>query len=122
GEDRQLPLVGLERADGLVFIRSEPGNANVTINGEFRGQTPLEVALPPGPEHQISLFRTGYTTASRTLRTSPEQEQDITIPLTPITTMVDIRAEPADAELYINGELRGEANQRIELMASNQRV
>ncbi|MDT8429325.1 MAG: PEGA domain-containing protein [Pseudomonadales bacterium] len=122
GEDQALPPVTLERADGLVFIRSEPGNANVTINGEFRGQTPLEVALPPGQEHQIQLFRTGFNTASRSIRTQPEEEQDITIALTPITAMVDIRAVPADAELYIDGEFRGEANQRIELMAANQRV
>src|SRR5690606_34167040 len=57
GQDQTVPPVRLERADGLVFIRSQPGTANVTINGDYRGQTPLEVALPPGVEHEITLFR-----------------------------------------------------------------
>ncbi len=122
GEERTVPLVTLERADGLVFIRSEPGNANVTINGDFKGQTPLEVALAPGQQHQITLFRSGFNTATRTVRTNPDEESDITIALVPITASVDIRAEPADAELYIDGELRGTANQTVQLLAASQRV
>jgi len=122
GEDMLLPSVSLERADGLVFIRSVPGNANVTINGDFKGQTPLEVALAPGREHQITLFRTGFNNAQRNVRTNPDEEQYITIALVPVTSMVKIQAQPADAELYIDGEFRGEANQTVELLSASQRV
>jgi len=122
GEDMMLPSVSLERADGLVFIRSVPGSANVTINGDFKGQTPLEVALAPGREHQITLFRTGFNNAQRSVRTNPDEEQDITIALDPVTAMVRIQAQPADAELYIDGEFRGEANQTVELLSASQRV
>ena len=97
GEDMMLPSVALERADGLVFIRSVPGNANVTINGEFKGQTPLEVALAPGRVHQVTLFRTGFNNAQRSVRTNPDEEQDITITLEAVTSMVKIQAQPADA-------------------------
>ncbi len=48
GEDFSVPTVELEPADGLVFIRSNPSAASVTVNGEFQGLTPVEVALPPG--------------------------------------------------------------------------
>ncbi len=120
GEAQQLPPVSLERADGLVFIRSQPSGANVTINGEFRGQTPLEVALPPGRAHELTLFRSGFNAASRTLETRPDEEQDITVPLVPITSSVRIVAEPAEAEVYVDGELRGPANQTLELMAASQ--
>ena len=50
GEDFSVPLVELTPADGLLFIQSNPTAASVTIGGEFKGLTPLEVALPPGPE------------------------------------------------------------------------
>jgi len=120
GEDQQLTPVVLERADGLVFIRSQPSGANVTINGDFRGQTPLEVALPPGRSHEITLFRSGFNAASRTLETRPDEEQDITVPLVPITSSVRIVAEPAEAEVYVDGELRGPANQTLELLAASQ--
>lgn len=122
GVARQLPAVSLEAADGLVFIRSAPGNANVTINGQYRGQTPLEVSLPPGQEHEIRLFRTGFDTAVRRVRTSAEEERDMTVALDPITNPVTIVAEPADAQLYVNGELKGVANQTVNLIAASQRI
>lgn len=122
GEDIALPPVELEAADGLVFIRSVPGNANVTINGEFAGQTPLEVSLPPEQTHEISLFRTGYQTTVRRLATRAEEARDLTITLDPVTTPVRVVAEPADAELYVDGEYRGTANQVVELLAASQRV
>lgn len=122
GVDLSVPEVALEAADGLVFIRSVPGNANVTINGEFRGQTPLEVSLPPGQAHEIRLFRTGFNTAIRSVTTTAEAEQDITVPLDPVTSLVRVIAQPADAELYVDGELKGNANQVVELIAATQRI
>lgn len=122
GSDQRLPPVELEAADGLVFIRSVPGNANVTINGEYRGQTPLEVSLPPGREHDVRLFRTGFDTAVRRIQTVAEQESDITVSLNPITNLVRVIADPPDAELYVDGEFKGRANQTVELMAASQRI
>ncbi len=120
GESQTLPQVTLERADGLVFIRSQPSGANVTIDGEFRGQTPVEVALRPGRAHDIALFRSGFNPASRSLETRPDQEQDITVALVPITSSVSIIATPADAELYVDGEFKGKATQTLELLSTSQ--
>lgn len=122
GVTRQLPAVALEAADGLVFIRSTPGNANVTINGQYRGQTPLEVALPPDQEHDIRLFRTGFDTAVRQIRTGAEESRDLTVALDPITNPVRVIAEPADAQLYVEDELKGVANQTVNLLAARQRI
>ena len=120
GQDMQIPSVALERADGLVFIRSQPSGANVTINGEFRGQTPVEVALSPGRAHELTLFRSGFNSASRRIETRPDEEQDITVPLVPITSTVKIIASPADAELYVDGDFKGVASQTLELIAASQ--
>lgn len=120
GQTVELPAVTLERADGLVFIRSQPSGANVTINGQFRGQTPVEVALPPGRSHEIALFKSGFDETTRTIETRPDEEQDINVPLIPITSVVTIIAEPADAQLFVDGEAKGAANQRLELLAASQ--
>ncbi len=122
GEDASIARVELIPADGLVFIRSSPTNASVTIDGEFKGQTPLEVALAPGQQHRITLFRAGYREASRTITTVPDQEAEVTLTLQPVLTSVQVSSIPEDAELYINGEYRGRANQTIELMAASQQI
>ncbi len=122
GEDFAITGVELEPADGLVFIRTQPSGASVTANGEFQGLTPLEVALPPGQGHQVTFFHNGYQSVTRTVRTQADQEQEISLTLEPVLAAVEVIAEPADAELYINGELRGRVNQTYDLMAASQQV
>ena len=122
GEDMVLPTIALEPADGLVFIRSNPTAASVTIGGTFLGQPPLEVALAPAEDHQIAFFKDGYESSTTTVRTEPDQESEVTVSLSPVLASVSIIADPPDAELYVNGELMGPANQRLELMAVNQQI
>lgn len=120
GEDFAVPTVTLEPADGLVFIRSNPSAASVTIGGEFKGLTPLEVALPPGRDHELTFFRNGYHSSKTSIRTQPDQERELAVELDPVLTSVAVISEPEDAELYVSGEYRGVANQTIELMAASQ--
>ena len=122
GDDFTVPLVELEPADGLVFIRSNPSGASVTIGGEYQGLTPLEVALPPGQNHELTFFHTGYHSSKTSIRTEPNQERELNISLDPELASVSVIAQPEDAELYVNGEFRGLANQTIELMAANQQI
>ncbi|MFK7863475.1 MAG: PEGA domain-containing protein [Pseudohongiellaceae bacterium] len=122
GEDFVVPEVLLEPADGLVFIQTTPSSASVTIGGEFKGLTPLEVALPPGVDHELTFFKNGYNSEKRSIRTKPNEESGITLSLDPVLANVQIISEPNDAELYVNGELRGAANQTIELMAASQLI
>tara|TARA_Y100000815_G_scaffold25539_1_gene21504 strand:- start:1543 stop:3624 length:2082 start_codon:yes stop_codon:yes gene_type:complete len=122
GEDFTIPTVQLEPADGLVFIRSNPSAASLTIGGDFKGLTPLEVALAPGQNHELTFFKNGYHSKKTTIRTQPNQERELNLELDPVLASVSVIAEPVDAELYVNGEFRGLANQSIELMAASQQI
>jgi len=122
GEDFAVTGIELEPADGLVFIRSQPSGTSVTANGEFQGLTPLEVTLPPGQDNQLTFFHNGYQSQTRSLRIEPDQAQELVVSLDPVMASVDVYAEPADAELYVNGELRGLVNRSFELMAASQQL
>jgi len=122
GMDLVVPGVSLIPADGLVFIRSNPSDASVTIAGEFQGQTPLEVSLTPGERHEVTLFKAGYTSTSRNIQTSPDEEAELRIDLEPVMASVRVAASPEDAQLYVNGEYRGLANQTLDLMAVSQQI
>lgn len=121
-EDFAVSLVELIPADGLVFIQSSPSAASVTIGGEFKGLTPLEVALPPNQNHELTFFKNGYHTNKTSIRTQANQERELRVELDPVLTTVSIISEPADAELYVNGAFRGLANQTIVLMAASQQI
>ncbi len=122
GEDFSVPLVELEPADGLLFIQSNPTAASVTIGGEFKGLTPLEVALPPDQNYALTFFKNGYNSRTLSVQTHANEARTMEVELEPILMTVSVRAEPADAELYVDGELRGLANQTIELMAASQQI
>lgn len=121
-EDMIVDPITLEPANGLVMLRSTPSGASVTVNGVFRGQTPLELELPPTTSHQLVFFVNGYEEARRELRTQAEGESNLNVQLTPIVSSVRIAATPADAEVYVNGEFKGNANQTLELLAASQTI
>lgn len=122
GEDFSIPRIELEPADGLVFIQSTPSAASVTVGGEFKGLTPLEVALPPNISHELTFFKNGYVSGKRTITTAANQESAVSVTLEPVLTSVRVESNPPDAELYVNGELKGLANQTIQLMAASQQI
>lgn len=118
--DQNLPLIELEQADGLVLLQSTPSNAGVTLDGAYQGQTPLELTLAPGQSHELTFFLNGYEELRRDIQTQPDEEFALDVTLDPILSSVSILANPPDAQLFINGESRGLANQTVELLAASQ--
>ncbi len=120
--DQTLPTIELEEADGLVLLQSTPSNAGVTLNGDYQGQTPLEISVPPDNSYELTFFLNGYEEAKRTIETKADEELSLSVSLDPILSSVTVLANPATAQLYINGELRGSANQTVELLAATQTI
>jgi formylglycine-generating enzyme required for sulfatase activity len=119
-QDQTLPLIKLEAADGLVAIASKPAGAGVTVNGSYRGETPLEVPLTPGTRYDIRITRAGYETAKRQVQVKPNEEQSIQVELAALTGRVSIQAEPKTAEIFVDGISRGTGSQVLTLPAKPQ--
>lgn len=51
-----------------VKIDSEPHNAQVFVNGEFQGRTPLKLELRPDQSYTIEFKREGYKTEVRRIK------------------------------------------------------
>ena len=117
-----LADIKLAPADAVVFLVSEPPRANTTVDGEYQGLTPLELALSPGKQSTIRLFKQGYRPASRQVTLSSGDEQRLDVKLVAELSSVDFNVTPADAKLYINGRLRGAAKQTVQLSARTHRI
>ena len=72
-QPQQLPDVTLAQADGRVEVASNPSEASVSVDGEFRGRTPLSLRLSPGRTHRLALTKPGYETATRELSVARRQ-------------------------------------------------
>lgn len=114
-EAMALPEINLEQADAEVLVESVPSRANVTVAGRYAGQTPISVALTPGNTVDIRFFKEGYQRARRTLTVKSDEKQRLQVTLQPELAMVQFSSTPPDAELYIDGVLRGRASQTLKL-------
>ncbi|MEX2489110.1 MAG: PEGA domain-containing protein [Pseudomonadales bacterium] len=122
GEDKELPLVELVKADGRVSVTTDPPGANVTIGGRYRGQSPLEVSLAPGETYQVLLSTSGYREVERTLEVNPDEDVQLNVKLSPVLGEVRIEVQPSGGTLYVNGEAMGEPSQKLTLPAREHEI
>ncbi len=122
GEPQALPQVNLRPTDGNLVLTSEPAGATVSVGGAYRGETPLDLYLEPGREHEVSVSKAGHTTEKRQVRVVSGQSQQVDVALTPQEGELQISAWPTDAELLVDGEARGNANQKLRLSAVDHEI
>ena len=109
GTKAEHPLIEMIVADGTVAINSSPQGASVTIDKQFKGTTPMDVAVTPFATHKIELFLEGYLNAERSVSVKPEQQSQISVDLTPNIGTVRLNITPADATILVDGKRRGSA-------------
>jgi len=122
GVDLTLAPVDLSAADGILRVVSTPEGASVTVDGEFRGQTPLDLALSSGSAHQLRFFKDGYTSVERTIDVGAGIERDLVVALDAVYGRVRITSNPENAQVYIDGRLAGTAGETYNLPARSHNI
>ncbi|MBS0396762.1 MAG: SUMF1/EgtB/PvdO family nonheme iron enzyme, partial [Proteobacteria bacterium] len=115
GEAQTVGPVTLGLPDGRLVVTSEPAGADVSVAGSYRGRTPLALPLAPGTAHEVVVTHAGYLAATRQARLEPSATTTLAFTLEPELGEVEVRGEPADAELTVDGRPAGAANQRLRL-------
>ncbi len=116
--NQELPVIKLQPANARLQVNSIPLGANVSVNGRYRGQAPLQLALSPGIDYQIGLSKAGYGSTVRSVRLRAAASEALTVDLTARTGTVSINVLPADAVVYLNDRPRGSGSVTLELPSS----
>ena len=114
----EIGPVQLGLPDGRLVVRSTPAGASVAVGGAYRGRTPLEIDVRPDIAQDVSVMRDGYEPARREVQVASGDRAVVELELKPILGQVVVSARPADAQLYVDGAARGNANQTLELTAT----
>lgn len=122
GVPQTIGPIALGAADARVVVRSVPSGAQVTTGGSFRGVTPLTLELAPGVSHSVTVSRAGYAPWTREVFAESGRESRLDVRLSALLVDVRVQGEPADAEVFVNGESRGKAPTSLQLPAARHRI
>ena len=120
--DQALPLIRLEPANAKLLVNSIPRAANVTVDGRYRGQSPITLALSPDVDYEIGLSKAGYGATSRRIRLQAAESDSITVDLSARTGSLKINVQPGDASVYVDGRGRGSGSTTLKLSSAPHRV
>ena len=112
-----VPPVRLRLTDGKLVLRSEPAGATVSVDGSYRGVTPLELVLTPGETYAVELSKTGFEDETREISVASGRTRELDVSLAARLGEVTISGAPDGAQLWVDGQPRGEANQTLRLVA-----
>jgi formylglycine-generating enzyme required for sulfatase activity len=115
GQAISIPDVRLVKDDGYLKVTSSPPGAAVTVDGKFKGETPVQFAVTPDAEHEIAAMKTGYVPGRTTASVGSGAVLELPLQLAPELAVIELITDPADAELLLDGEPHGGATQRLEL-------
>lgn len=116
------PPVQMVVADGTVDVSTSPAGAHVSVDGEFRGTTPVSVQISPLRGHRIQLHLEGYSKAVRNVETEPEGHSSLSVDLVPIIGRIQLSVAPSDAEVLVNGRRVGLGSQTLALTAREHKL
>ncbi len=92
---------------GSLLVNSDPDGADVWMDGELVGQTPLQFEPMQG-QHQIELQKTGWKAASAEVQIAPGEQIALpTIRLQKIDGILELKTAPAGATVLLNGQFQG---------------
>ena len=120
--DQTVPTIQLEPANARLLVKTIPRGANVTVNGRYRGQSPVNLSLSPDINYEIGMSRAGYGVASRKIRLESAASEEITVDLTARTGRVTVRSSPSNATVYVDGKSRGTGTVTLNLSSAPHRI
>ncbi len=120
--DQVVPLINLLPADAKLLVNTIPRGANVTVNGRYRGQSPITLSLSPDVNYEIGMSKAGYGVTTRSLRLESAASESITVDLSARLGTVTVNVQPADATVYVDGRARGTGKTTVRLSSAPHRI
>ncbi|MGR3984454.1 MAG: SUMF1/EgtB/PvdO family nonheme iron enzyme [Gammaproteobacteria bacterium] len=98
---REITLAPLS---GVINVQSEPAGARVSLDGDERGITPLEIGAVPGGAHRVQVALAGFDEIDEEITiTNKSAEVRRSYRLKPKLGEVRVSASPPGGKLFVNG-------------------
>ncbi len=102
-------MADLKPAYGHLLIKSDPTGAVVQLNGQQKGRTPLDLPELASGDYRIMLSKDLYHIAEEHYTVTDNSDNVHTIALHPAFGQLDVKVDPKGADVFIDGQLKGQA-------------
>jgi hypothetical protein len=114
--------IQMEEQLAVLEVTSAPPDARVTVDGEYKGRTPMQVTgLRDGP-HTVVIEKVAYDKIERSIEIKNRQDAKVDVTLDKMTGTLALDVKPIGANILVDGELKGNGAAdpvNIELMPGN---
>ena len=100
--------VALMSDSGTLSLTSDPGGAEVLVNGISRGHTPCRVDRIPGGTVTLEIRTEGFQPHTREITLAAGEVQNVDVQLKPLPGTLRVVSIPEGGRVYINDEFKGE--------------
>ena len=87
-EVEELPAVEEEKGSGILMVKSVPAEADVFLNNEFKGETPLTVYGAEVGSYNVLVKKEGYATYSAVVSVDAGKRAEVDAYLSEITKII----------------------------------
>ncbi len=111
-----------EVATASLDIQSEPQGAEVYVDGEIKGKTPLVLEGLKTGEHEIHIKKEGYGDWNDKVLCQSTERQNVSAALQTIYGAIDISSQPDGAMIYVDGKESGRTPSVLKDIAAGSRT
>ncbi len=105
-----------------ILVRANVPEAEVTIDGEDYGAPPVTIEPAEFGTYSVLVRAPGYREVRRTCSVGPAKNCDVYAKLFPLGVPLRVESDAADAQLFVDGELRGPIPWEGDLPAGEHRI
>jgi len=111
GQDVALKLIRLEHKVGSLSLTSIPPEATVLVNGRERGKTPLTVQNLKVGEHTVKFTLSEHFSSEEQVNITADEITKLNSTLRGKPGSLLVESTPANASVYVDGELKGRSGE-----------
>jgi hypothetical protein len=119
-EEKAAVEIKLEQEMGLVLVHSNPGGAEVVVDGAHRGKTPLLITDLPRGVYRVKAALPGYKDREVELRVEGRTPKQLMLALDSDAARLVINSKPEGATVVVNGLSKGVTPCIIERMPAGE--
>jgi hypothetical protein len=107
---------------GELFVDSDPPGASVSVDGEFRGETPLGVTTSGGAApHTVLVSLDGFRPVEQQVTVAPGGSERLSLRLEPLPAALKLESDPVGAEVSLDGRHLGRTPLELQDLPPGQR-